>query len=136
MKNYRHRARALGAMALVLEKAKGDHAAAVRLPGEAFGVLDQAVDRGKMIGTAWAWPAWPRPVSCRSSSMSMPAALRISLANARLRPPIPGPNGRTGFPTSRMPVLPRWPPAHHREVGRQVFHGFVDRGLRTSDRSR
>jgi beta-lactamase regulating signal transducer with metallopeptidase domain len=47
MKNYRYRARALGAMALALEKTEGDHATALRLLDEAFEVLDQSVEERK-----------------------------------------------------------------------------------------
>ena len=98
MKNHRHRARALGAMALALEKTKGDHETAIRLLDEAFQMLDQAVEARKDdwdgLGMACTAAAGLLPIVEQVDARRLSEFIWRTLA---LRPPIPGPNGRDGI---------------------------------------
>jgi len=130
MKTFRHRARALGAMALALEKTKGDHGTAVRLLGEAFEVLDQAVASGKDdwdgLGMACTAAAGLLPIVEQVDARLLPEYLWRTLA---LRPPIPGPKGRESISDIANAGIAAMATRYDRAVGRQVFDGFAGRAL-------
>ena len=130
IKNYRRKARALGRMALALEKIKSDHAAAARLLGEAFDVLEQAVASGiddwDGLGMACTSAAGLLPIIEQVDSRLLREYLWRTLA---LRPPIPGPKGRDGISDIADGDIATRAARYDRVVARQVFKGFADRAL-------
>ena len=130
MKDYRHKARALGAMALMLVKARQDQAAASRLLDEAFAVLDEAVashqDDWNGLGMACTAAAGLLPIIEQVDARRLPEFIWRTLA---LRPPIPGPNGRDGISDLAATQVAAMAARYDRAIGRQVFHSFADRAL-------
>jgi hypothetical protein len=130
MKNHRHRARALGAMALAIENTKRDHAGAVRLLDEAFQVLDQAVesrhDDWDGLGMACTAAAGLLPIVEQVDAGRLPEFIWRTLA---LRPPIPGPNGRDGISDLAGARVAAALARYDRSIARQVLNSFADRAL-------
>jgi beta-lactamase regulating signal transducer with metallopeptidase domain len=130
MKDYRHRARALGAMALSLENTKEDHATAVRLLDEAFQVLNQAVEARKddwdRLGMACTAAAGLLPIVTQVDPRRLSEFVWRTLA---LRPPIPGPNGRDGISNIANARVAAMIARYDRPVARQVLKVFADRAL-------
>jgi beta-lactamase regulating signal transducer with metallopeptidase domain len=130
IQNHRYRARALGAMALALTKTKSDHTMAVRLLGEAFGVLNQAVasrnDDWDGLGMACTAAAGLLPIVEQIDGRLVPEYLWRTLA---LRPPIPGPNGRDGISDIANARVAAMASRYDVASARQVWSGFADRAL-------
>ncbi len=130
IKNYRHRARALGRMALALEKNKKDHALAVRLLGEAFDLLEKAVASGiddwDGLGVACTTAAGLLPIIEQVDARLLAEYLWRTLA---LRPPIPGPKGRDGISDIAAADIATRAARYDRTVARQTFSGFAERAL-------
>ena len=136
MTDHRHKARALGAMALALSETKKDPATASRLLDEAFAVLDEAVasnqDDWNGLSMACTAAAGLLPIIERVDARRLPEFLWRVLA---LRPPIPGPNGREGIfdiASARVAVMAA---RYDRTIARQLFDGFADRALAPLPRS-
>ncbi len=124
MKDYRHKARALGAMALMLVKARQDQAAPSRLLDAAFAMLDEAVashqDDWNGLGMACTAAAGLLPIIEQVDARRTP---RVPLANpgATAADPRPewsrrhlgsgrdpgGRHGRTLRPGNRPPGVPQ-----------------------------
>jgi beta-lactamase regulating signal transducer with metallopeptidase domain/protocatechuate 3,4-dioxygenase beta subunit len=130
MTNYRHRARALGGMALALAKTKGDRQTAVRLLGEAFDVLDQAVtsrnDDWDGLGMACTAAAGLLPIVEQIDVRLLPQYLWRTLA---LRPPIPGPNGRDGISDIANARVAAMASRFDVASARHLWSGFAGRAL-------
>ncbi len=130
MKNYRRRARALGAMALALHKTRGDHVTVVRLLDEAFQVLDQAVEARKDdwdgLGMACTAAAGLLPIVEQVDPRRLSEFIWRTLA---LRPPIPGPNGRDGIADIADARVAASLARYDHSIARQVFSAFADRAL-------
>ena len=93
-------------MALASREEQGGPRTAVRLLGEAFEVLDQAVDSGNDdwdgLGMACTAAAGLLPIVEQVDARLLPEFLWRTLA---LRPPIPGPmDSRLDLPTSPLPT--------------------------------
>jgi hypothetical protein len=130
MKDYRRKARALGAMALMLVKVRQDYATASRLLDEAFAVLDEAVssnhDDWNGLGMACTAGAGLLPIIEQVDALRLPEFLWRTLA---LRPPIPGPNGRDGISDLAAAQVAAMAARYDRAIGRQVLRSFADRAL-------
>jgi beta-lactamase regulating signal transducer with metallopeptidase domain len=127
MKTPRHRARALGAMALAIMTKKGDRAPAVQLLDDAFAVLDQAVTSGSDdwdgLGMACTAGAGLLPIVEQVDTRLVPEYLMRTLA---LRPPIPGPRGRDGISDLANARLVSLFARYDQAVSRQVLDGFAE----------
>jgi hypothetical protein len=130
MKNQCHRARALGAMAVAVEKTKEDHATALRLLYEAFDVLDQAVESRKDD-----WDGLR--MACTAAAGLLPLVEQVDARRLSefvwrtlaLRPPIPGPNGRDGISDIADARVAAILARYDHAIARQVFNSFADRAL-------
>jgi hypothetical protein len=130
MENYRHKARALGAIALALTKTRKDPASASRLLDDAFAVLDGAVladkDDWDGLGMACTAAAGLLPIIEQVDASRLPEFLWRVLA---LRPPIPGPHGRDGIADTAAARVAAMAARYDRAIARQVLDGFADRAL-------
>jgi beta-lactamase regulating signal transducer with metallopeptidase domain len=130
MKNHRYRARALGAMALAIEKTGRDHPAALGLLDEAFHVLDHSVDERKDdwdgLGMACTAAAGILPIVEQVDAERLPEFVWRTLS---LRPPIPGPNLREGISDLANARVAAMLARYDRSIARQVLGSFADRAL-------
>jgi hypothetical protein len=130
MKNHRYRARALGAMALAVEKTTRDHETAVRLLDEAFQALDDAVEARKDdwdgLGMACTAAAGLLPIVEQVDGRRLSEFIWRTLA---LRPPIPGPNGRDGISDIADARLAAMLARYDHSIAQQLLNAFADRAL-------
>ena len=130
MKNYRQKARALGAMALAMARTKGTTPRRTGCSTRHSPSWMRRLLRIRMIGTGWAWRVRPPQGSCRSSSRSMPAGSPNSSGGRwRLRPPLPGPRGRDGIADLAAARIAAMAARYDRAIARQILDGFAERAL-------
>jgi beta-lactamase regulating signal transducer with metallopeptidase domain len=130
MTNYRHKARALGAMALAVSRSKRDRAEPARLLAEAFAVLDQAAgtkeDQWDGLGMACTAAAGLLPIVEQIDPGLVPEYLWRTLA---LRPPLRSGDSRDGIVLIANTRVAAMVARYDHQVARQIFAGLADREL-------
>ena len=125
----RRKARALGRMAVALERNKADHESAVGLINEAFDVLDQAAASGNVWGELESYcvaAASLLPMVEQIDARLVPEFLGRTLA---LRPTIPGPMDPDAAVDMTNACLAAMIARYDRVLGRQLLEGYGQRAL-------
>ncbi len=128
MTNYRHKARAFGAIALTI--APKDRPAAERSLAEAFAILERVVEDGKDqwdgLGTACTAAAGLLPMVEEINPSLLPEYLGRTLA---LRPPLRGSDTRDGIADLSNAQVAAMVARYDGEAARAVLEGFAGRAI-------